>query len=208
MQSFLLSSNQREVISQKDIEKRGWGQNPSLSGIFSCRANAVVDWALPRWFHQLYSYSACAEVRRRNRILTGDRFHPHSHHGLISLEWKEWPGAKNAASPLIWSSWKPQPVGYLWRRCDHHQGVDTRHPELFREGRTSVFINGESFSYLCHLWKSSPFCWTLFQNRLVRNYTLWTLNVFFQVGLVGFFTVDRGHRFCTQLFRQGVQWLV
>ena len=62
-------------IKNTDIV-RGWDKSPSLSIVFGLSSKT-------QWLSGLYSFFTallnCAEVGRRNRILTNDRFLSYSH---------------------------------------------------------------------------------------------------------------------------------
>ncbi len=65
---------QLDLQTNKSI-RGGWDKSPNLSIILDCRARPA-QWlsALLRYFIALQPYSGCAEVGRRNRILTNYRF--------------------------------------------------------------------------------------------------------------------------------------
>ena len=58
---------------------RGWDKSPSLSIIFGL--SSKTQWLSGLYYADFISFTAllnCAEVGRRNRILTNDRFLSHS----------------------------------------------------------------------------------------------------------------------------------
>ena len=59
---------------------RGWDKSPSLSIVFGL--SSKTQWLSGLYYADFISFTAllnCAEVGRRNRILTNDRFLSHSH---------------------------------------------------------------------------------------------------------------------------------
>ncbi len=61
------------------INKRGWDKSPSLSIIFGL--SSKMQWLSGLYYADFISFTAllnCAEVGRRNRILTNYRFLSHS----------------------------------------------------------------------------------------------------------------------------------
>ena len=63
------------------MQKRGWDKSPSLSIIFGL--SSKTQWLSGLYYADFISFTAllnCAEVGRRNRILTNYRFLSHSLH--------------------------------------------------------------------------------------------------------------------------------